>query len=323
MKTKLQSAGIISFILLLLGGWQVRAEITSYTAFKTAVYHQEDATPPVAVDPAGPYFFAVQYFASTTNDITNGVTFITPGSVVYSVAASNVDYVAYNSDFFDTKTGMDAAFPDGLYLFSINQDTGYSPLNLPTHEMYASSIPAFSGNTWTNLQSFDPGQPGTVNWNSFIPDPAATNAFVFVRILDATTFAYVFLDLFLPPGTSSDVIPAHTLDFNHDYRIEILFSDRADVLNAGFGGVAQATSGFENLTYTYFTTIPLILNAARAGTNVLLSWTNSASDYSLAYTHDLKSGNWQVITNQPAPMGGQLVFTNAIGNANTFFRLQK
>ena len=313
-------------MLLLLDSGQVQAGISSYTVFKTASYHQTDATPPVAVDAPNAYFFAVQFFADTTNDITNGDTFITPGGTNYSFATSNVTYIAHNSDYFETKEHMDNDFPDGTYLFSINQDTNYSAATLPTNELYSTSIPAFTGDTWTNLQSLDPGQTLTLNWNNFIPHPSVTSAFIFVRILEVfgDNFGnYVFLADFLPPGATSVDLPAHTLNFNSDYRIELIFSDRVDLLHAGFGGEAEATAGFENLTFTYFTTIPLILNIAPAGTNVVLSWTNSASDYSLACTHNLTSGDWHPVTNLPTLIDNQLMLTNAAGSTNTFFRLQK
>ena len=318
-------------MLLLLGSGQIQAGISSYTAAKTAVYYQADATPPVAVDPSGPYFFAVQFFADTTNDITSGVSFTNPINVAYSEDVSNVNYVAYNSDYFYTKTDMDTVFPDGLYTFSINvfstnDEVVSGDLTLPTNELYSTSIPAFTGDKWTNLQSLDPGQTLTLNWNNFTPHPLVTSAFVFVRVLEVIgdNFGnYVFLADFLPSGTTSVDLPAHTLNFNSDYRIELIFSDRSDVFNAGFDGEAEATALFENLTYTYFTTIPLILNIAPAGANVVLSWTNSASDYSLQCTHDLASGDWHSITNPPAVIDNQLVLTNPICGSNTFFRLEK
>src|ERR1035438_2235674 len=98
MKTKLQSVGMVSFMLLLLGGGQIKAGISSYTAFKTAVYHQSDATQPVVVDAPNAYFFGVQFFADTTNDITSGVSFTNPINVSYSEDVSNLTYVAYRSE---------------------------------------------------------------------------------------------------------------------------------------------------------------------------------------------------------------------------------
>ena len=274
------------------------------------------------MDLSGPYYFAVQYFADNTNVITDGVTFITPSNVNYSFDASYVDYFDYNSDYFYTKTAMDNAFPDGVYLLSINQNNIYSQQTLPINELYSASIPALSPNTWTNLQALDPGKDIILHWNSFTPSPGVTSAFVFIRILDSA-FNYVTNYGFLPPGTTSVVIPAHTLDFGRTYRLEVLFSDRYDALHAGFGGEAELTSGFENLTYTYFTARPLNLNIAPAGTNLVFSWTNSASDYSLEYTHNLASDVWNVVTNASVMIGNQIVLTNALSGTNTFFRLEK
>jgi uncharacterized repeat protein (TIGR03803 family) len=296
--------------------------INSATIIKTAVYAQTNAAPPVAVDPSGPYYFAVQYFADNTNVITDGVTFITPSNLIYSFDASYVNYFDYNSDYFYTKTAMDDAFPDGVYLLSINQNNVYSQQTLPVNELYSTSIPAFSPVTWTNLQLLDPGRDITLHWNNFTPSPGVTSAFVFIRILDSS-FNYVFLDSFLPSGTTSDVIPAHTLNFGGAYRLEVLFSDRYDALHAGFGGEAELTSGFENLTYAYFTARPLNLNIAPAGANLVFSWTNSASDYSLQYTHNLASGVWNLVTNATVTIGNQIVLTNSLSGTNTFFRLEK
>jgi hypothetical protein len=321
IKAKFQIIGLVFLTLPLACSGQDLGEITSYTVFKTANYHQTNGTPPLALDAPDAYFFGVQYFADSTNLITNGVTFITPDDVTYSIPATNESFVAYNSDYFTAKAGMDAAFPDGLYLFSINQDTNYSDLTLPTNELYASAIPAYSGETWTNLQSLDPGQPLTLNWNDFTPNAAATSAFVFIRILDVEANKFVWSESFLPPATTTTLLPAATLNYGDYYRIELLFSTRSDVQNAGFGG-AEATGGFDNLTYTYFTTIPLLLNIAPEGTNVVLSWTNSATNYFLQCTHDLATGNWNYLTNQRFVSGNQLVVTNGVGTQNTFFRLQ-
>ena len=296
--------------------------INGCTITKTAVYVQTNSAPPVTVDPAGPYYFAVQYFADNTNVITDGVTFITPSNVLYSFDASYVDYFDFNSDYFYTKMAMDNAFPDGVYLLSINQNNVFSQQTLPVNELYSASIPAFTSATWAGFQTFDPGQTNILHWTGFTPASGVTSSFVFIRILD-DSFNYVFLDGFLPSGTTSDVIPPHTLNFGGHYRIEILFSDRYEVANGGFGGEAELTSGFENLTYTHFTALPLKLNVTAAGTNALLSWTNSASDYSLQSTHDLASGVWDTVTNPRVLIGNTLVVTNAISRTNTFFRLEK
>jgi hypothetical protein len=323
MKTRLQFIRIISFLLLFFGGaHELMSQITTYTAFKTASYHQTAAAQPVAVDTPDAYFFGAEFFADIPNNITN-VAFTTPAGTNYSHDEANISFAGYNSDYFETKTDFDAAFPDGIYVFSINQGSDSGNLTMATNELYSSDIPYFSGDTWTNLQSLDPGQPLTLNWNNFTPNPDANAAYTFIRILDVAANNYVYSSDSLSPATTTINISAGTLNFNSDYRIELIFSDRSDLHNAGFGGEAEAIAGFDNLTYTYFTTIPLILNIAPAGTNVVLSWTNSASDYSLQCTHDLTGGNWNFVTNPTNVIGNQIVVTNAICGSNTFFRLEK
>jgi len=71
------------------------------------------------------------------------------------------------------------------------------------------------------------------------------------------------------------------------------------------------------------TTAPVLLSIARAQTNVIISWTNAATGYTLQASPSLSSPAWTNIAAQPAMTGGNFVVTNALGDSPAFYRLTK
>ena len=69
---------------------------------------------------------------------------------------------------------------------------------------------------------------------------------------------------------------------------------------------------------------PPFLQAQLAGTNVIVSWRDSAIDYELEMTADLSTTSlWAPVTNVPAVVESQLTVTNAIASGCRFYRLKK
>jgi len=68
-----------------------------------------------------------------------------------------------------------------------------------------------------------------------------------------------------------------------------------------------------------------LLSVARAGTNVVLCWSNMFACYALQYTPQLlsppSSNVWTVHPGPFVPSGGNLYVTNAIDATSRFFRL--
>jgi uncharacterized repeat protein (TIGR01451 family) len=66
------------------------------------------------------------------------------------------------------------------------------------------------------------------------------------------------------------------------------------------------------------------LAIALAGTNVVLSWTNSATGFSLEATGQLATpGDWMAVTNMPVVTNAQKVVTLGLRATNQFFRLKQ
>ncbi len=71
-------------------------------------------------------------------------------------------------------------------------------------------------------------------------------------------------------------------------------------------------------------TTPVLLSIARAQTNVVLSWTNAASAYTLQYTPSLKPPvTWSNAVPAPVDLAGRLTVTNPVAATNRFYRLIK
>lgn len=67
---------------------------------------------------------------------------------------------------------------------------------------------------------------------------------------------------------------------------------------------------------------PVVMTATRNGSNLVLSWTVDASNYSLqSATNVVPPVSWSPVTNAPVIIGGQKVVTLPIGPGTTYFRL--
>jgi subtilisin-like proprotein convertase family protein len=93
------------------------------------------------------------------------------------------------------------------------------------------------------------------------------------------------------------------------------------------GEAAQNSGVISNGWGLAISATPLLLNIAQAqtGTNVVLSWTNLASGYTLQFTPSLSPPIvWTTNALPPAVLvGGQYVVTNTIGASKRFYRLAK
>ena len=299
----------------------LQAQITGYDIFKTTLYLQTDDTQPMNVNAPDAYFFGAQFFASLPNDITN-VSFTTPDDAMYSHDETNIYYVAYGSPYFATKEDMDAAFPDGDYLFEINGGEDSGTVTFPTNEFYSPDVPYFTGSTWDTLQMLDPNAPFTLTWNTFTPNEAG-QGLIFLRIFDENANSFVYSSDALSPDTICTNFVGGTLKYATPYHVDLIFSTRITITGAGFSGLAESTAGFDVLTSVEFTTPAPVLSITKTGDCVRLNWPLAASDYSLESTHDLTGTNWCIVTNVPVTVDDQLVVTKPLCCTNTFFRLSR
>ena len=302
----------------------VRAQVYTYNIFKVAVYHQTDSTQPLMVDSPDAYYLGAQLNADTNYDIITNAVITGPDSTEYPMTGNPVPtYFTYNSYYYPDLASLDADYPSGDYVFSVNDGSDYGLLSEPADELFTDTTPYFTGDTWSRLQSVNPNKPLVLYWNDFEPDPDSTSAYIFVRILDPF-YNYAYTTNFLASDLTEVCIPACTLAAGTQYTIQLLFSDRADGLNYGFYNGAPATAGFDVLTYTSLVTggPPLCIAPGTNAGTVTLSWPVTASNFGLESTPAFSpSPAWNPVTNVPTVVNCTNTVTLPTSGQAQFFQL--
>jgi hypothetical protein len=68
---------------------------------------------------------------------------------------------------------------------------------------------------------------------------------------------------------------------------------------------------------------PPILGVTNQGGNIILSWSTNAASYSLEYSTNLASTNWNPVPPLPVVVGSQNVVTNSMSGGAVFYRLHQ
>ena len=238
------------------------AQVNNFNIFKTGYYSQTDASSQTLQN----YFFNSTVFAQNATDAIAAT--LMPGagtSVNYSYTPSPSfpgAFLNYGSSAFASQADLDTAFPQGPYIVNYGGGTE-TPGNFTvaySTDVYATSNPLFTAMTFNGLQNLDTSKAFTLNWNANIAPTAASEAFNFLNIYDATTGNLVFSDGsgFLAPNVTSATLPAGTLLPNTSYFVGIDFSDRIDGSNAAVtdsnGNNVFVTQSFDLSNTVNFTT---------------------------------------------------------------------
>jgi hypothetical protein len=321
MKAKIQKL-ILPLLAIFLCGPSARAQVWAYNIFKVANYHQIDATQPAEVDAPNAYYLGAQLDAYTNFDIITNAVIIASDSDEYPMTGNPVPtYFSYNSTFYPDLASLDADYPAGDYVFYVNDESDSGTLSEPADELFTTSIPYFTGDTWSRLQAVNPNCALKLCWNNFIPDPDATSSYIFVRILDPF-FNYAYTTNFIESDLTEVCIPPYTLSAGTPYTIQLLFSDRADNVNYGFESDAAATAGFDVLTYTSLVTDAPLLCIAPCTNSVILSWSITASNFGLESACQLAADTvWNPVTNAPTVINNKNVVVLPDCHTAQFFQL--
>jgi hypothetical protein len=236
-------------------------------------------------------------------------------------------YFENSTPYYSNITNLDTDYPGGTYDYNFNYTDIFSNFgnadvifNVSTNDLFAAAIPAFTPACWTAMQSVDPAQDFTLSWNNYTLTPGADYAYTFININDHESGLQA-IGPSGPPGLTTTNIPAHTLLYGRVYDVSLYFSERQAPLDQGPFG-AQVTVGWDNLTMATLETLPLWLQIAPAGTNVLLTWPAAATNYQLQAAVSLTAaGAWNFVTNQPVVSGTTNFLTLPAVNSSTFFRL--
>ncbi len=80
--------------------------------------------------------------------------------------------------------------------------------------------------SFSALQGMNAAAPLALHFSPFVPDSAATDAFVFLSIQDHDTGSTVFPLLFAPATTTGVTLAGGLLAAGHSFTFELIYSDR-------------------------------------------------------------------------------------------------
>ena len=323
---KKHMACLLPAVLVVAAVPRLPAQVLDVNQFETTVYLQTNAAPPAAPNFPNAYFLGTYIDTDPDDDVTNVIVY-SPGTGMLPLNQYSPTYFENSTPYYSNITDFEADYPGGTYDYNFNYtDMVLGFVNtdvifdVSTNDLHATSIPAFTPACWTAMQSVDPAQDFTLSWNAYPLTPGADYAYTFINISDHASGTSA-IGPSGPPGLTSTNIPAYTLLYGRVYDVSLYFSERQNPLDQGPSG-ADITVGWDNLTMATLQTLPLWLQIAPAGTNVLLTWPAAATNYQLQAAASLSAvGAWSVVTNQPVVGGTTNFLTLPAVNASTFFRL--
>ena len=208
-------------------------------------------TGPNTVTTTGGFFAARAFLASASDFDTGTVTYPGSGSPV-TLTPQPGPILGYGVGYSDLGA-LNAAFPFGTYTFdvanSVTMDSATASIDY-TVAADSLSIPQLSAASYNGLQGLNPAAGFTFDFNSFLQNPNANQAFVFLGVTDNATGNSVFGQGFLDPSTTSIFMPGGTLASGHSYTFDLLFDERIN----GSDGVTPNVIFFDTHTDGTFST---------------------------------------------------------------------
>jgi hypothetical protein len=259
----------------------LQAQVTEYDLFKVIIYHQTSGDAPSTPDVPDACYFSSRVVTDPAYT-TTAARLATPVRSEYPYFGRSPTTFTVNSSFLATSTDLDRCFPPGQYYFAVscldpsNTSrilTGH--LQFPDTDLYATNIPAFTGDTWDTMQHADPGTTLMLKWNTYSRTPGANSARTFLDVFDDATGELRFR-VNRRPIRNWVTIPPNTLAYGHTYTVRMYFSERiVSHEDMGFGK-AESIVGFDKLVHTSLVTIPQP-QTQPAETNVAPALTKAAT----------------------------------------------
>ena len=200
----------------------------------------------------------------STSVVANGTVLFSNASVSYSGPASplglpSTDGTTYGfqSTSYPTKADMDADFPHGAYVFSLQPiDPTASPsmtsLTVGAEHYAPSGAPFLTGASYTALQGMDATKSINLGFSAFTTDASASESFVFLTVYDYSSNNWAFISPALSATTTDMTLPANLLTPGHSYAYELDYSSRIQVATANTDFAGQI--GYEMRTQGFFVT---------------------------------------------------------------------
>ena len=220
-------------------------------------------------------FFTASLTSENANDFDSAtLTYPGAGSPVTLSQTSSSNF-SYQTGTLATQADMDAEYPTGDYQFDASGTNGSGSTTFTySSDDYPQSLPFLTSTDFSDLQGANPNAPINLHFSPFVTGSQAQASFIFLTIFDNTTSTPVFNSGFLSSTATGVSVSANTLQSNHDYTYELIYSNR-DLLPSP-GAVFNAQIGFDLRTQGHFSTVPApsalaaLLVGAVPGASVLL-----------------------------------------------------
>jgi hypothetical protein len=243
------------------------ATIEEFGLSKRIYYRQTSDSPPsspLSID-GGPFIRI-----SGSNNFTAARVFSTSQTALSPI--SPIALTPFSSTFWGAGKGyatvaeLDVDLPPGD-IFGYLVEGGALPdrmalLQLPSTNLFATSIPNFTGNAFSGLNGMNAAADKSITWNSFNHQFGVNERAIFFSISRVSDGNLTFFRT-LSQSTTSVVVPANTLAASTLYDAEIYFNSRVRAIDVGFSG-ADTGITFDLVTRLQFTTA-----SAGAGADVV------------------------------------------------------
>ncbi len=257
-------ANSIALLAISLIAAPLHAQTNFYDCFWNA-YHSQ----PTPAAPSAPFAhqFAARVVALDASLLTQATVTLPGGAPTQTLSDLGNGYYLWQSATFAAESELLTSFPAGIYTHSISGgDLGdqSATLERPETDLYTSTIPAFTEDSWNSMQHVDAGMDFDLSFNSFLPGAGSNLGLTFVTLYDPDGHV-VFNELY-PNETTSTIIPANTLLPGRAYTAVLFFSSRIELP----GGLTNSTSivGFDRVTAAPLTTIAICAADFNADTGV-------------------------------------------------------
>lgn len=321
-------------LFLTLISSRLSAQVTYIGQFKVTVYQQSGPNPPTDPNYPNAYYFGVTLNSDPIYAISLPMVF-TPSTTTsgeFIMNENGPQDFGFGSPNYADKTDFDSDYPNGTYDYFIEwpcaNDTLMSEdvyVDVPPEDLYVSTIPALSPDSWQALQNLDPSQDVILSWAPYTQQPDADLAHTFIGTYDNQTFNsfYGGFNFDCDTDQTSVVMPAGSLEYGRSYTMNLYYSDRLqpnDITNQNNNGVFVII-GFDNLTQITINTIQPPLTLGVTNQVATLTWPSAAFNFELQTTGDLAGGNWQTVTEAREISGSLFVVNLPATDSSAFYKL--
>lgn len=247
MTTRTRVTMLFSLALLIA---TVQADVFYYAVSRSVTYTQSSNA-----QPSDPEFWSLTavLFPTVPGEVLSGtLAYNVPPPVSHPLTVA--DHISqYSSPFYADQAQFLLDFPETTYTLTVDRGFGLESGDVfLADDLYCPELPYLTGDTFDRLQNYD----------SSLAFDGSINGFTLAAGTDVGSCSVVVVEQGVPnapwqavlqPGDTAFQIPAGVLLPSTSYSISVVYSNGAQVPDAGFG-VATSEAQFQRGTSAHFTT---------------------------------------------------------------------